>query len=62
MGRWALEFATVSFGDPLLASAIAILLLPQMPEGVQVSFHISPYMDSNPGVAVSLMHTFFPAQ
>ena len=61
-GRWALEFATVSFGDPLLASASAILLLPQMPEGVQVSFHTSPYMDSNCGVAVSLMHTFFPAQ
>ncbi len=35
--RWATEFATVSFGDPLLASAVALLLLPQMPPGVQVS-------------------------
>ena len=42
-GRWVLEFATVSFGDPLLASAVAMLLLPQMPEGVQVSFHSALY-------------------
>lgn len=34
--RWALEFATASFGDALLASAVALLLLPQMPQGVQV--------------------------
>lgn len=35
--RWALEFASASFGDALLASAVAILLLPEMPRGVQVS-------------------------
>ena len=34
--RWTLEFATASFGDALLASAVALLLLPQMPQGVQV--------------------------
>ena len=34
--RWALEFASSSFGDPLLASAISLLLLPAMPPGVQV--------------------------
>ena len=34
--RWTLEFASASFGDPLLASAVALLLLPQMPQGVQV--------------------------
>ena len=34
--RWALEFASSSFGDPLLASANSLLLLPAMPPGVQV--------------------------
>ena len=34
--RWALEFASSSFGDPLLASAISLLLLLAMPPGVQV--------------------------
>ena len=32
-----MEFATASYGDALLASAMAVLLLPQMPQGVQVS-------------------------
>ena len=35
-GRWALEFASSSFGDALLASALSLLLLPAMPPGVQV--------------------------
>lgn len=35
--RWAMEFASSSYGDALLASAVAMLLLPQMPPGVQVS-------------------------
>ena len=35
--RWAMEFASCSYGDAPLASAVAMLLLPQMPPGVQVS-------------------------
>ena len=34
--RWALQFATVSYGDALFASAIALLLRPNMPAAVQV--------------------------
>ena len=34
--RWALEFASSSYGDALLASAISFLLLPAMPPDVQV--------------------------
>ncbi len=34
--RWALQFATVSYGDALFASAIALLLRPNMPKAVQV--------------------------
>jgi hypothetical protein len=34
--RWTLAFATASFGDALLASAVVLLLLPQMPQVVQV--------------------------
>ena len=37
--RWALQFATVSYGDALFASAIALLLRGNMPKAVQVCLH-----------------------
>ncbi|CAL8465149.1 g4684 [Coccomyxa elongata] len=35
--RWAAHFATVSYGDALFASALALLLRPNMPDRVQVT-------------------------
>lgn len=44
--RWALQFATVSYGDALFASAVALLLRPNMTEAVQVGL-VWPSQDSN---------------
>lgn len=44
--RWAAHFATVSYGDALFASALALLLRPNMPAPVQVP---------SPGTCVSFI-------
>lgn len=39
--RWAEAFAAESFGDPLIAAALSLLLLPAVPYQLQVPSHVN---------------------